>query len=67
MNTFNLLNIYFYKITELRKFCVEFNLATNGTKTNIIDRILQYYLINTHNRKIKLCNNCDLVISHFCG
>jgi hypothetical protein len=57
MNTFNLLNIYFYKITELRKFCVEFNLATNGTKTNIIDRILQYYLINTHTRKSKLCDN----------
>lgn len=57
MNTFNLLNIYFYKITELRKFCIEFNLATNGTKTNIIDRILQYYLINTHTRKSKLCDN----------
>ena len=57
MNTFNLLNIYFYKITELRKFCNEFNLATNGTKTNIISRILKYYLINTHNRKLKLCND----------
>ena len=57
MDTFNLLNIYFYKIIELRKFCNEFTLPTNGTKTNIINRILQYYLINTHNKKYKLCND----------
>ena len=50
MEAFNLLNIYVYKIIQLRKFCVNFNLPTKSTKTNIINRILQYYLINTHNK-----------------
>jgi very-short-patch-repair endonuclease len=54
---FQLINIYFYKIIELRLYCEKFSISKKGTKTQIIDRILNYYLINTHNKKKLLCED----------
>ena len=54
-NNLNFLNTL--KITELRDKCVKLNLNTNGTKTQIIERLNDYY--NTMNTDVKELDSED--------